>query len=86
MDDRNFYNEQIYSNLWNNYGVALANLGRTKEARNAYANAVRVDPGNEVARDNLDNLGYPSVVKGVVDIVKNFLKWKKEYLKGLYRK
>lgn len=28
----------------------------------------------------------PEVVKGVVDIVKYFLKWDKEYLKGLYRK
>ena len=112
MDDRNFHNEQIYSNIWNNYGVALANLGRTEEARNAYANAVRIDPDNEIARDNLNNIGYsrrgsnnggivsgisstidavnevykkvdPEVVKGVVDIVKYFLKWEKEYFKGL---
>ena len=81
----------------------MANLGRTEEARNAYANAVRIDPDNEIARDNLNNIGYsrrgsnnsgiisgisstidavnevykkvdPEVVKGVVDIVKYFLK------------
>ena len=91
------------SDTWNDYGVALANLGRTEEARNAYANAVRIDPDNEIARDNLNNIGYsrrgsnnsgivsgisstidavnevykkvdPEVVKGVVDIVKYFLK------------
>ena len=103
IDDINSYDDKISSYIWNNYGVALANLGRTEEARNAYANAVRIDPDNEIARDNLNNIGYsrrgsnnsgivsgisstidavnevykkvdPEVVKGVVDIVKYFLK------------
>ena len=103
IDDINSYDDKISSYIWNNYGVALANLGRTEEARNAYANAVRIDPDNGTARDNLDNIGYsrrgsnnsgiisgisstidavnevykkvdPEVVKGVVDIVKYFLK------------
>ena len=103
IEFRNLIKFKISSYVWNNYGVALANLGRIEEARNAYANAVRIDPDSEIARDNLNNIGYsrggsnnsgivsgisstidavnevykkvdPEVVKGVVDIVKYFLK------------
>ena len=58
IDDINSYDDKISSYIWNNYGVALANLERTEEARNAYANAVRIDPDSEIARDNLNNIGY----------------------------
>ena len=43
----------LKARAWNNYGVALRMEGRVAEAREAYAQALRLDPGFEPARRNL---------------------------------
>lgn len=40
----------------NRLGKALTELGRYAEARDAYSQALRADPGNSIARRNLDRL------------------------------
>lgn len=45
------------SELHNDRGTALARLGREDEARQAFAEALRLGPGNDAARQNLERLG-----------------------------
>lgn len=41
---------------WNRLGKSLLELGRFREARDAYGNSVQLDPVNTIARRNLDRL------------------------------
>jgi hypothetical protein len=41
---------------WNRLGKSLLELGRYREARDAYAQSVSLDPVNTIARKNLDRL------------------------------
>ena len=41
---------------WANLGVALARLGETDEARRCFERALRCDPGNRIAAENLKAL------------------------------
>jgi tetratricopeptide (TPR) repeat protein len=41
---------------WANLGVALARLGETDEARRCFDRALRYDPGNRIAAENLKTL------------------------------
>ncbi len=41
----------------NRLGKALSEVGRYAEAKQAYADALEIDPGNNIARKNLDRLG-----------------------------
>ncbi len=49
------------ADAYNRLGKALTELGRYGEAREAYSQALRLDPGNSIARRNMDRL------KGLVD-------------------
>src|ERR1700690_122859 len=40
----------------NRLGKALSEVGRYTEAKKAYADALEIDPGNNIARKNLDRL------------------------------
>ena len=40
----------------NRLGKALSEVGRYSEARQAYAQALEIEPGNNIARKNLDRL------------------------------
>ncbi len=42
---------------WANLGVVLARLGETAEARRCFEHALRVDPRNRIAAENLKTLG-----------------------------
>ena len=44
------------ADAYNRLGKALTELGRYGEARDAYAQALTADPGNSIARRNLDRL------------------------------
>ena len=44
------------ADAYNRLGKALTELGRYGEARDAYAQALQADPGNGIARRNLDRL------------------------------
>src|SRR5215203_4235579 len=41
---------------WNRLGKSLLELGRFREARDAYGNSVGLDPVNTIAKRNLDRL------------------------------
>src|SRR3990170_6754001 len=41
---------------WNRLGKALLELGRLREARDAYAKSLGLDPVNPIAKRNLDRL------------------------------
>ena len=41
---------------WNRLGKSLLELGRYREAREAYAKSLDLEPGNSIARRNLDRL------------------------------
>lgn len=41
---------------WNRLGKALSELGRNQEAMEAYRKALTLEPGNQIARRNLDRL------------------------------
>jgi tetratricopeptide (TPR) repeat protein len=41
---------------WNRLGKAFAELGRIADAREAYAHALRIEPGNAIARRNAERL------------------------------
>ena len=44
------------SSILNNYGVVLANLNRIEEAKKYFEKALEINPNNEMAKDNLNNL------------------------------
>ena len=44
------------SSIFNNYGVVLANLNRIEEAKKYFEKALEINPNNEKAKDNLNNL------------------------------
>src|SRR2546423_15647555 len=41
---------------WNRLGKALIELGRFRDARDAYQNSIALDPVNTIAKRNLDRL------------------------------
>ena len=43
-------------NAWNRLGKALLELGRLREARDAYGRSLELDPVNSIAKRNLDRL------------------------------
>ena len=50
---RSTQNSSAYTNL----GNAYFKLGRTEDARTAWAKALEIDPGNEKAKRNLERIG-----------------------------
>ena len=55
---------------WNDYGVALANLNRMEEAKNAYKKAAELDPNEKLYRDNVNKSTVRKIVKGIGDLFK----------------
>src|SRR5437899_11260305 len=44
------------ADAYNRLGKALSETGKIKEAREAYQRALEIEPGNSIARKNLDRL------------------------------
>jgi Flp pilus assembly protein TadD len=55
--DRSPFTAQSYSEMRTAYAVALAERGRTEEARAELEEALRLNPGNTQAARNLEILG-----------------------------
>jgi tetratricopeptide (TPR) repeat protein len=51
------------ADAYNRLGKALTQLGKYGEARQAYAKAIEIEPGNTIARKNLERLSHLSEVK-----------------------
>ena len=56
IDDSSYIVVINDSSIFNNYGVVLANLNRIEEAKKYFEKALEINPNNEMAKDNLNNL------------------------------
>ncbi|MEI0567328.1 tetratricopeptide repeat protein [Brachyspira pulli] len=60
---------------WQNYGIALENVGRIEDAKYAYNKSLEIEPDNDYVKERLRNISSPSdIVSGIVKGIGKFFK------------